>query len=343
MLQRIGYLSVLGFFLISAVLYEKKSLALPKDYSVARLLETLGEQPSENFANLSIAGVSVQRGKDIVEKGSSKDGYLKSKRQSKYFNCLACHNQEREDPDLTNPDPTARLKYVKEKGLPFVQGSPFYGVVNRTHFYNGDYEKKYGDLVKPTRENIREAIQLCAVECSQGRPLDDFELESVLAYFWTLEYKISDLDLSADEFAQVEKAFDSGKNIAGAAALIKSKYITHSPATFLDPPKDRNTGDGLVGNADNGKLIYEISCQYCHYENDYSFLTLDNSSLTFKHLSTDAPTYKPHSLYQVIRYGTYPKRGKRAYMPLYTKEKMTDQQMADLRAYLDLKASEKSS
>ena len=338
MLKGIATISVLGFILISAALFDNTPTTLPKDYSVSRLLETLGEPPSNHSPNLSIAGVSAQRGKDIVEKGSSKEGYRRSRRQSKYFNCLACHNQEREDPDLTNPDPTARLAYVKEKGLPFLQGSPFFGIVNRTHFYNGDYEKKYGELVAPTRENIREAIQLCAVECSQGRPLEDFEIESVLAYFWTLEYKLSDLDLSADEFAQVELAFDSGKNTEAAAALIKSKYITYSPATFLDPPKDRSTGDGFVGNADNGKLIYELSCQYCHYENDYSFLTLDNASLTFKHLAADASTYKPHSLYQVIRYGTYPKRGKRAYMPLYPKEKMTDQQMADLRAYLDLKA-----
>ena len=46
----------------------------------------------------------------------------------------------------------------------------------------------------------------------------------------------------------------------------------------------------------------------------------------------------PHSIYQVIRYGTPPKGGKEAYMPQYTAEKMSDQQMADLRAFIESEA-----
>jgi mono/diheme cytochrome c family protein len=53
----------------------------------------------------------------------------------------------------------------------------------------------------------------------------------------------------------------------------------------------------------------------------------------------EARTYHPHSMYQVIRYGTPPKSGKRAYMPQYTSEKMSDQQVADLRAYIESRAT----
>ena len=341
MMQKIGYLMLFSFLLMAARLVNHEPTSLPRDYPVAQLLESLGDKPSGHKPNLNLEGASIERGRDIVERGMSKANGIRSKRQSKYFSCLACHNKEREDPDLSNPDPTMRLEYVKDKGMPFLQGSPFFGIVNRAQFYNGDYEKKYGELVEPARENLREAIQLCALECSQGRPLKDFELESVLAYLWTLGFKVSDLDFNAAEFSEIERAFDSGQKREAAIKLIKSKYLMHSPATFIDPPKDRITGDNLIGNAKNGKDIYQLSCQYCHYQNEYSFLILDDSELTFKHMANDAPTYKPHSLYQVIRYGTYPKRGKRAYMPQYTKEKMTDQQMADLRAYIDLKAQNK--
>ena len=331
-------LLMIGLGLIVSMAGFQSQSSLPEDYPVNQLLEVLGAPPSPHKPNMSMPGVSVARGRDLVEKGLSKEGGIKSRRQSKYFDCLACHNKEREDPILTDPDPEARLNYVQAKGLPLLQGSSFFGIVNRDSFYNGDYDKKYGDLVKPTRDNIREAMQLCAVECSQGRALEEFELESILAYLWTLELKLSDLDLTKSEFEQVAAAFSSGQNKESARELLQSKYLQQSPATFLDPPKDRRTGDGLRGDPKNGKLIYELSCQYCHFDHDYSFLILDDLELTFKHLANKAGTYGPHSLYQVVRYGTYPKRGKRAYMPQYTKEKLSDQQMADLRAYIDLRA-----
>ena len=48
------------------------------------------------------------------------------------------------------------------------RGTTFYGITNRETWYNDDYYKKYGDLVKPANENLVEAVQLCAMECSQG-------------------------------------------------------------------------------------------------------------------------------------------------------------------------------
>lgn len=311
--------------------------------SVVRLLQMLGEALPDHQPDLTIDGVSAGRGKDIVINGMSDDYGKRSRRQSKHFTCISCHNIEREDPDLANPTPEARLAYVSEHNLPFLPGSPLYGIVNRRSFYNGDYEKKYGDLVKPTRNDLREAIQLCAIECSQGRKLKDFELESILAYLWTIDLKLGDLRLSEDEMARIQHALDTGEKSSEAVRIIRSKYLDYSPATFADPPADRKTGDGLKGNADNGALIYKHSCQYCHFDNRVSFLLLDNAKLTFQHLLRKAGTYDPHSMYQVIRYGTPPKGGKEAYMPQYTLERMSDQQMADLRAYIEAQAGNSDS
>jgi hypothetical protein len=140
--------------------------------SVEDVLVELGARPMPHVADVTIPGVSVEIGAQIVLSGITSyiDG-KKTSKQSKHFVCTSCHNVQREDPDLAQADPQARLEYGAEHGIPFLPGTTLYGAVNRSTFYNGDYEKKYGDLVKPARNDLREAIQLCAIECSQGRLL----------------------------------------------------------------------------------------------------------------------------------------------------------------------------
>lgn len=314
------------------------SVTIDGDDSVSSLLEELGEEYSAIRPRLDNMN-SAQIGEDIIRNGFSKrDNLKKAKRQSKHFVCTSCHNLEREDPDLSISDPQARLDYVIDKGMPFLQGTTLYGAVNRTSFYNDDYYKKYGDLIDPAKNDIREAIQLCAQECAQGRELKDWEIESVLSYLWTIELKVSDLDLSSDELETIESAINDPAQQEEAANLIKSKYLQGSPATFLTPPEDRIVGTGLNGDVDNGKKLYDNSCLHCHYQKRYSFLHLDDNKLSFKYLNNGASSYSRHSLYQVTRYGTYSLYGKKSYMPNYTEEKMSDQQLADLRAYIKQRA-----
>ncbi len=308
------------------------------DQPLSSLLESFGEDFS-NKKPLIKNAVSAEIGEDLVRNGFSKrQGFKNSRRQSKHFVCTSCHNLEREDPDLSKADPQARLDYVIDKGIPFLQGTTLYGAVNRERFYNGDYEKKYGELVEPARDDIREAIQLCAQECAQGRKLKEWELESVLAYLWTIELKVSDLLLSDIEMQSIESAMTNDVLREEAVKLIKRKYLQGSPATFLSPPEDRKVGTGYTGDKDNGKKIYDQSCLHCHYQKEYSFLHLDDNPMSFKYLDNGADSYSRHSIYQVTRYGTYSKYGKKSYMPNYPKEKMTDQQLADLRAYINYRA-----
>jgi len=307
--------------------------------SVAALVELFDGAITPNRPKLDYAYVSVERGRDIVHKGLSKDGGRKSRQQSKHFTCLSCHNVEREDPDLARSSAANRLRYAAENEIPYLQGSTFHGIVNRNHFYNGDYIKKYGELVEPTRENIREAIQLCAVECSQGRELQDFEIESVLAYFWTLELKYGDLSLTEEEQRIIKESYETGRNKPQALALLQGKYMDQSPATFVDPLTSQNDEfSSFKGNVESGQQIYELSCQHCHFNNNYSYLLLDQEPLTFKYLLKNMDKYREHSLAQVVRYGTSPKGGKKAYMPLYTLEKMSNQQLVDLRTYIEAEA-----
>jgi len=309
----------------------------PKD-GVNSILQQLGDNGVTHYPNKTIDGVSAEVGKDLALKGIAvkPNGKMSSRQQSKHFVCTSCHNVVQEDPSFTSTDPQARLEYTNEKGLPFLQGTTLYGLVNRTKYYNGDYDKKYGEDVYEARDNIRNAIELCAVGCAQGRSLDDWEMESILSYLWTLELKMSDLQLSAEETMTINNALDTRTGQSEAITLIKSKYLDHSPATFMTPPSDRKAGTGFTGNADNGKLIYNNSCMHCHEDGKYSYFYMKDSPIDKKFLNRKAGTYSPYSIYQVVRYGTTPFSGRKSYMPHYTKEKMSDQQLADLKAYLAL-------
>jgi len=316
--------------------FSEDSIQLRGDESVQKILEDLGDEKSPNYPNKLLVGSSAEIGESIVVTGKSRRlSGGKTMKQSKHFVCTSCHNIEQESAYLNTIDPQERLEYTAEKGLPFLQGSPLFGIVNRTEFYNNDYEKKYGDLVYPARKNIREAIQLCAVQCSQGRALKDWEIESILEYLWSIDLKLDNLILEQNEIDLLENALNKKGNKLEAIEMLKSKYLDHSPAHFVDPPEDRKMGiDSLTGNPENGKLIYENSCFHCHKKNQYSFFRLDNEKLSFRQLKYNMGKFDVRSVYQVVRYGTEPHGGKKAYMPHYPLEKMSLQQMEDLRTYI---------
>ncbi|MEL6142365.1 MAG: cytochrome c [Bacteroidota bacterium] len=297
------------------------------DALVQDVLHTLGEaQRGDNVAR-TVSGASMELGASIVLQGIGDA----DRRQSKHFVCTSCHNIVPEGP---LDDPEARLSYAAEKGLPFLPGTTLYGAVNRETYYNDDYEKKYGDLVKPARRDLRAAIQLCATECAQGRPLSEVEMESVVVYLQNIGLRLKDLALTEQDKQHLNAALNNQVNDAAVRDLLKSKFATASPATFLIPPEDRRSGYGLQGDPNRGALVYELACLHCHGEKRYSFYELGKDPVFYRHLERHFPRYTRYSTYQVVRYGTSPIPGKKAYMPHYTQERMSNQQVEDLRAFL---------
>jgi len=324
-----------GFIILVASYSPEQIVFKPAEDGVFAVMQDLGYDKIGHFPNMNISGVSAKAGEQLIKDGVTKKFGKKTKKQSKHFVCTSCHNVEREDPDLKIVDPQARLDYTAQKGIPFLQGSSLYGSVNRETFYNDDYEKKYGDLVKAARYDIRGAIQLCAVECAQGRKLKPWEVESILAYMWSIEYKMSDLDLSKNEKEFIASALKNKADKDEAISLIKSKYLQRSPAHFVSPPEDRKVGTYAIANEKKGQLLYENSCLHCHENGRYSYLHLDKSKLTFKYLKSKAPGYSRKSIYHVVRYGIESYAGKESYMPKYPIEKMDVQQLDDLRSYIE--------
>ena len=307
---------------------------------LAEVLQFLGDPPPEH--QIAVREEQAKRGEEIVKNGftTGPDG-KQSSYVSKYYVCTTCHNLEQEDPDLRVSDPGARLAYVKEKGIPFLQGTTFKGIVNRESWYNDDYVKKYGDeMIGRAHHSLRESIQLCAVQCSQGRPMEKWEIESVLAYFWKLQFQMGDLELGPEQWDFLRSGSRDPEQFGATLSWLKEQYLQKSPAHFYDAPASKVEGyPGLTGDPARGKDLYELSCLHCHKPEGVSHYILDDSRLSFAHLRKMIPKDSHFSLYQIIPYGTYAIPGHRPYMPHYPLERMSKQQVEDLRAYVELRTN----
>ena len=260
---------------------------------------------------------------------------------SNYFRCNDCHNTVREYPDPANiSDPVAALAYSVEHDVPLLQGTTFAGMVNRERWYNGDYEKKYRFSleVRAARNDLRKATILCCRECSQGRDPEAWELEAMLAYFLTLQWKFADLDITDTILADWKRRAARRDNHSGLVSEIKSHYALEAPATFGEMPKEKTgfvLADGEVADPEIGGQVFRQSCLHCHNpvdgvaEETYRDTPEDRARIARKFGSLSSK-----SAYGLIRLGTHPETEKRPYMPNYTKEKLSDFQIESLKAYL---------
>ncbi len=302
--------------------------------SLTDVLMTLGDKKPLHYTNKKDTAI-IKQGLEIVTKGRtvSPSGKM-SHLQSKYFTCIDCHNVLMEDPNLRKSDPDARLSYAVKKDIPFLSGTTFYGMVNREHWYNDDYQIKYGDLVKPAKDTLVNAIHLCTVECSQGRAFEKWELKAVMAYLYSIEYKLEDLKLTPEDYKKLN-SYKKGEKNTALIKWLKTFYLQKSPATFLDPIPSDKREMGKNGNAENGKLIYDKSCMHCHATGRVTNFTLDQDKIDLKFLKKHMGGNKHYSLYTITRKGTYALPGYRPYMPNYTLERLSHQQLEDLAAYVN--------
>jgi len=299
---------------------------------VSELLISLGDAPQKHCIK-EIDPKKVAIGKDLVHTGNSvlADG-TKSKRISEFFVCTDCHNVVPEADNALENNPDARLDYAMKNDIPYLTGSTFWGIVNRTGWFNGDHIKKYGDLVKPANHDLHGAIQLCSRECSSGRYLEDWELEAMMHYLTSLQLKVSDLKLAEQEMVRVQQ--NDGN--AAAITLVKSHYLNAVPATFLEPKLLENRGLGGKGDVVKGKFLYEKSCLHCHKEGGVTKTVfgegkgMKNTTWLLGYLSKN----NGGSIYYICRKGTAPKKGTMQYMPIYSSEKLSDAQLEDLAAFI---------
>lgn len=296
------------------------------------------EMPEHYISNPNPTLVAI--GEELVKKGKSNSPSGKSSSFiSPYFVCTDCHNQEKEDPNPANPNPQARLEYALQNDIDFLQSTTFWGIVNRESWYNDDYIKKYGELVIPASKSLYESTQLCAQECSSGRMLEEWEWEAINHYYHSLQLTIADLELDERSLEVVSQLL-SGSVALGEdqeqdlVASMKAKYMLRSPARFQDPSIAKANDQGKAGNKENGEKIFEQSCMTCHAYGGPSQLVLENDRLTKRKFRRNLGKGNYWDLYTIIRGGTYAELGHQQYMPLYTLDRLSEEQFADLRAFL---------
>jgi mono/diheme cytochrome c family protein len=288
----------------------------------------------------ALDSLQLQRGRQIVLHGRAETTPEGGRGQwvSKFYNCNSCHNLVFEEPQANNTSPEARLAYAEKHGLPFLQGTMLYGAVNRTSWYNGDYEEKYGTLVEEARHSLRASIQLCATQCAQGRRLKDWEMEAVVAFLWSRQLTLGNLGFDTADVRQLAQTARISQQPDTLKTWLEAHYTTASPATFAKPPTSLREGYIFAGDPEKGKAIYTLGCRHCHRPGEVSQYILDFSPLTFRQLLRRMDENRQTSFYHSIRYGTKPVPGHRPYMPNYTLERMSHRQVEHLRAYFEREA-----
>ena len=95
---------------------------------------------------------------------------------------------------------------------------------------------------------------------------------------------------------------------------------------------------GQEGNVDNGKWIYEKSCLHCHGPEktvtDRTVFGNGEDQKDFRWLKSYFKKSNGGSIYWITRHGTASKDHIPQYMPIYSKEKLSDSQVEDLAAYI---------
>tara|TARA_R110002096_G_scaffold354182_1_gene547372 strand:+ start:748 stop:1848 length:1101 start_codon:yes stop_codon:yes gene_type:complete len=310
------------------------------------LLEHLGETPPSHRPAITEQAL-IETGRQLVHSGKSESPATGEMgvRISAYFYCTDCHTVSREESSLARiSDPETKLDYLIENNIPLLQGSTFAGMVNRESWYNGDYARKYrfSPAVRAARTSLTKAIELCSRECSQGRDPEDWEMQAMVAYFWSLQWTLGDLGFTTVDLAEMKRRSLNPTEFPSLIREIQSRFATAAPATFGSPPADPKVGYSIAREPDlnTGKEVWERSCLHCHGAEGASEHYFKDKSDTWASLNRKFGSESKKSIYGLIRLGTEPDQDDKAYMPNYPKERLSDAQIEDLRAFISSKAEE---
>lgn len=283
----------------------------------------------------------TNKGYELAHQGSTSDFNGKRVPKLAHHPCIACHTIEPEYARLDVIDPQKRLLYADSLELPFLPGAPFYGLINRIYFFTEDYQTKFthptlGNLMKQGHIDLRKAIQACNQIYAHGREMQDWEVESIVAYLWTLQIKMGNLEIEPADMTDINNALNSNTGNAKAVNLLRRYYPEVYPATLAvpRPPAERRKTSPIINNFNNGRRVYKRSCLHCHEGKRYANFRLDEDQSTFQFLKKHFDdTTSRYSIYEALRYKPEA-RANRTGSPHYTSQRMSDQQLQDLRFYI---------
>ena len=121
-------------------------------------------------------------------------------------------------------------------------------------------------------------------------------------------------------------------------------FLSKSPATFVEPPESHGKDDEgypETGDPARGEQIYMRSCLHCHGKGGPTNYPLADKRSRYRELVCNMGRHSEWSFYEAIRHGTKPAFCPKVYMPHYTAERMSNQQIEDLRAWIEQEAAPK--
>ncbi|MCB0478339.1 MAG: cytochrome c [Crocinitomicaceae bacterium] len=322
------FIGILYAFELDYQEVDSSGLSGKKVYAI--LVET-GVTPPAYYIE-SVDSAKARQGEDLLTIGYTRINNANSKKISRHFVCINCHNLVPETNHPESADPEIRLEYMMKNKLPFLPASTLYGVVNRTSYFNGDYVKKYGPRAEEAKNDLRKAIQVCAEISSEGRILETWETEAILHYLNVIQLRIGDLSLTKEEMKILNSEDKDSKR-----KLLESKYLSKESATFGYPLASNVRELGKKGDPKKGKYIFKFGCMHCHNPEGITIFTLEDDQFNRNFLKNKMKKTNNRSIYEITRTGTQPKKLKKTYMPMYTYERLSDQQLEDLAAYLNSK------
>lgn len=316
------------------------SFKITKETTVWEVFTRLGKIKPNILDEEKLPIDAVQKGIDLATQGrTTEPNGSRGRKISRHFVCLDCHSTQREYSDLSVIDPQSRLLFADSMQRPFLPGPPLLGLVNRVLFFNDDFQKEWKEdfpKVEESHRDLRAAINVCNQSFGEGRELKAWEVESLLAYFWTLELKMRHLPLTEEEVELVEQAVNTNRQNLHAVNVIREHYVEVYPAHLVEPlpVEKRRATSPVVNDFKNGERVYELSCLYCHQDKRRSRFKLDREQRSFQFLKKHFDDGSKYSIYDVIRYHPGSKGNERSRMPHYTAERMSDHQIQDLRYYI---------
>lgn len=265
---------------------------------------------------------------------------------SDFYRCIDCHNNRREDVNLTVQDPEVRAAMIDSAAAPATEGAQplflatgttLWGAVNRESFYNDSYEIYHGLEVGDGRSmdpaSLEDATQVCCQYCSVGRFAEPWEIAALLTYFWDLEVTLADLGLPKEietvVASRLEKP-DAGdaKEVAATREFLQRLYLRRAGDTYTAIPSQigkESVGpypDKLEFQGDPaiGKRLYAQACDRCHGADKPNEIEGPDLVRDLKRFHT------------ILSKGT--EQADQPYMPMFTSQRLSRQQIIDIQTYL---------
>ncbi len=287
----------------------------------------------------------VAWGRSLATQGQVKDPPVEpspSTSLAETYRCVHCHNLVREDEKLAVQDPETREKLIRsvkpgvepekpDAALRLTPATTLWGAVNRERFYNGHYEEYHrlkleaGAAMNP--DSLADAVQICCNYCSAGRFPEPWELDSLVAFLWTLELRMKDLNLPEKEAQALLEQLqsDEDETVKQARKSLRQHYLARAGADCHDEPVQTKEavdtyadGTRYSGDAARGRLLYRSACAGCHG--------------TDVHPKADAELVAGDKLFHRYVWKGTEREG--VYMPRFTQQRLSRQQAADIRVYL---------